>query len=173
MLFFSFDFEDLDKVMEAYESNEQFSKVDLYFCLSFSNNTMQHYDLITIERKLAHYQNEKNVKFGIDYNNLTSLYLNAKIYSKADVILLSGQLIESAMDNYTNESLIDVYTKVAASYAQEVIGLNVTSLAVYELFKHYNVKKVGGIYLTPYIVNDKIEDKFFLRSLQEIDKRTY
>ena len=77
------------------------------------------------------------------------------------------------MDNYTNESLIDVYTKVAASYAQEVIGLEVTSLAYYELFKHYNVRKVGGIFLTPYIVNDKIEDKFFLRSLQEIDKRAY
>ena len=77
------------------------------------------------------------------------------------------------MDNYSNESLIEVYTKVAASYAQEVIGLNVTSLAVYELFKHYNVKQVGGIYLTPYIINDKIEDKFFLRSLQEIEKRSY
>ena len=77
------------------------------------------------------------------------------------------------MDKYSNESLLEVYTKVASSYAQEVIGLNVNSLAVYELFKHYNVKKVGGIYLTPYIVNDKIEDKFFLRNLQEIDKRTY
>ena len=171
--FFSFDFEDIDKVLEAYQSNEDFAKVDFYFCLEFSNTTMQNHDLITIERRLAHYQNHSNVKFGINYNTLTSLYLNAKIYSKAEVVLLSGQLIEHAMDKYSNESLLEVYTKVASSYAQEVIGLNVNSLAVYELFKHYNVKKVGGIYLTPYIVNDKIEDKFFLRNLQEIDKRTY
>ena len=171
--FFSFDFDDIDKVMEAYESSSEFSKINLYFCLEFSNTTMQNNDLISIERKLAHYQSHMNVRFGINYNTLTSLYLNAKIYSKADIVLLSGQLIDNAMDNYTNESLIEVYTKVAASYAQEVIGLNVTSLAVYELFKHYNVKKVGGIYLTPYIINDRIEDKFFLRSLLEIEKRTY
>lgn len=171
--FFSFDFDDIDKVLEAYQSSSEFSNIDLYFCLEFSNTTMQNNDLISIERKLTHYQNELNIRFGINYNTLTALYLNAKIYSKADIVLLSGQLIEHAMDNYSNESLIEVYTKVAASYAQEVIGLNVTSLAVYELFKHYNVKQVGGIYLTPYIINDKIEDKFFLRSLQEIEKRTY
>lgn len=171
--FFSFDFDDIDKVLEAYQSSSDFSNIDLYFCLEFSNTTMQNNDLISIERKLTHYQNELNIRFGINYNTLTALYLNAKIYSKADIVLLSGQLIEHAMDNYSNESLIEVYTKVAASYAQEVIGLNVTSLAVYELFKHYNVKQVGGIYLTPYIINDKIEDKFFLRSLQEIEKRTY
>ena len=171
--FFSFDFDDIDKVLEAYQSSSDFSNIDLYFCLEFSNTTMQNNDLISIERKLTHYQNELNIRFGINYNTLTALYLNAKIYSKADIVLLSGQLIEHAMDNYSNESLIEVYTKVAASYAQEVIGLNVTSLAVYELFKHYNVKQVGGIYLTPYIINDKIEDKFFLRSLQEIEKRSY
>lgn len=171
--FISFDFDDIDRVFEAYESEEEFKNVDLYFCLEFPNTTMQNYDLITIERKIAHYQKYNHVKFGINYNTLTAIYLNAKIYSKADIVLLSGQLIEHSMDNYTNESLIEVYTKVASSYAQEVIGLEVTSLAYYELYKHYNVKKVGGIFLTPYIVNDKIEDKFFLRNLTDIDKRTY
>lgn len=171
--FFSFDFDDIEKVMEAYESNDNFKNIDIYFCLEFSNTTMQNNDLITIERIIAHYKKYNNVKFGINYNTLTALYLNAKIYSKADVVLLSGQLIEQSMEKYSNESLIEVYTKVASSYSQKVIGLEVTSLAYYELYKHYNVRNVGGIFLTPYIVNDKITDKFFLRSLQDIDNRTY
>ena len=171
--YFSFDFNDLDKVMDAYASNGMFKQINFYFCLEFSNKTMQKYDLISIEKKLVHYKATYKIKFGITYNTLTTIYLNSKIYSKADVVLLSGQLIEHALDNYSNESLLEVYTKVAASYAQEVIGLNVNSLAVYELLVHYNVKKVGGIYLTPYINNDKITDKLFLKNLEEIDNRTY
>ena len=77
--FFSFDFDDIEKVMEAYESNEEFKKINIYFCLEFSNTTMQNNDLITIERRIAHYQKYNHVKFGINYNTLTALYLNAKI----------------------------------------------------------------------------------------------
>ncbi len=171
--YFSFDFENLKSVMDAYQSNEQYSQLNFYFCIEFSNITMQNTDLITIEKKLASFKENANIKFGITYNTLTTIYLNDKIYAKANVVLLSGQLIEQSLDRYTNESLIDIYTKVASSYNQEVIGLNVKSLAIYEMLNHYKVSKVGGSFLTPYVEDNKINDKSILKTLSEIENRTY
>ncbi len=173
VFYFSFDFENLKSIMEAYQSNEEYSQLNFYFCVEFSNITMQNTDLITIEKKLASFKENANIKFGITYNTLTTIYLNDKIYSKTNVVLLSGQLIEQSLDQHTNESLIDVYTKVAASYNQEVIGLNVNSLAIYEILNHYKVSKVGGSFLTPYVENDRIVDKSILKVLSEIENRTY
>jgi hypothetical protein len=134
---------------------------------------MQNTDLITIEKKMTHYIDELNVKFGISYNTLSTIYLNAKIYSKAEVILLTGQLIENALDKYSNEGLIDVYTKVAASYGQDVIATNVKSIALYELLAHYKISKVGGSFFTPYVIKNKIEDNVLLKVLNDIEVRPY
>jgi len=171
--YFSFDFENLKSVMDAYQANELYNQMNFYFCIEFSNITMQNTDLITIEKKLASFKENANIKFGITYNTLTTIYLNDKIYAKANVVLLSGQLIEQSLDRYTNESLIDIYTKVASSYNQEVIGLNVKSLAIYEMLNHYKVSKVGGSFLTPYVEDNKINDKSILKTLSEIENRTY
>ena len=171
--YLSFDFDNLSKAMEAYKSDDRFKELKIYFCLEFSNSTMQKTDLITIEKKMTHYIDELNVKFGISYNTLSTIYLNAKIYSKAEVILLTGQLIESALDKYSNEGLIDVYTKVAASYGQDVIATNVKSIALYELLAHYKISKVGGSFFTPYVIKNKIEDNVLLKVLNDIEIRPY
>ena len=173
-LYFSFDFDDLARVMEAYASNSEYSSLNIYFCISFSNKTMQNNNLINIEKSLDVYKKEYQVKFGIMYNTLTTVYLNTKIYRKADVIILSGDLVNKSLDTYENSFLIDIYGKVASSYGQDVIGLNVYSLAIYEMFMHQNVSKVGGSFLTPYVTeNNKIESKSLLKTLTEIENRKY
>lgn len=173
-LYFSFDFDNLHRVMEAYASNKEFKKLNIYFCISFSNKTMQNNNLINIEKSLDVYKKEHKVKFGIMYNTLTTVYLNTKIYRKADVIILSGDLVSKSLDTYENSFLIDIYGKVASSYSQDVIGLNVYSLAIYEMFMHQNVSKVGGSFLTPYVTeNNRIESKSLLKTLNEIENRKY
>ncbi|MCI5745610.1 MAG: hypothetical protein MR270_04940 [Erysipelotrichaceae bacterium] len=174
VFYFSFDFDHLQRVMEAYQSQSYFSELNIYFCVEFSNSTMQNNDLISIEKKLAYYQDTKDIKFGITYNSLTTIYLNSKIYLKADVVLLTGQLIDGLLDKYSNETLIDMYTNVAKSYNQEIIGLNVSSLAIYEVFQHNNINKFGGSLLTPYVTNsNKIVDKSLLKQLSDIENRKY
>ena len=172
--YLSFDYDDLTKVMEAYASNKLYSKLDIYFCMSFSGTTLQNTNLISIEKKLDVCKKDYDVKFGILYNGLNTIYLNAKIYKKADVVLLSGSLIEHSLDTYENSSLIDVYIKVASSYSHEVIGLNVQNLALYEMLMHFKVKKVAGTYLTPYVTkNNQIEDKTLLKVLSDIENKKY
>ena len=171
--YLSFDFDNLPKVMEAYQSEKKYKEMKLYFCLEFSNTTMQNTDLITIEKSMTHYIEDLDVKFGITYNTLTTLYLNAKIYSKAEVVLFAGELIECSLDKYSNESLINVYTKVASSYAQEIVAVNVKSIAIYELLAHFKISKVGGSFFTPYVVKNKIEDKVLLKTLSDIETRPY
>ena len=68
---------------------------------------------------------------------------------------------------------IDIYINVANEYNQEVIGLSVKSLAIYELFSHYKIKKVGGNYIRPYALEGKITDKAILKNLSEIENRNY
>ena len=171
--YLSFDFDDLEKVVEAYKSNKDYSNVQYYFCVEFSTDTLRNNNLIEIERKLVKNKEKNKFRFGITYNTLNTIYLNDKIYSKAKVVLLTGQLIEHALDNYKNASLLELYTKVANSYHQEVIGLNVSTLATYEILSHYNVKKIGGYLLTPHIVDGAISDKFLLKKLKDIDSKTY
>lgn len=171
--YLSFDFDNLSKVMEAYQTDERFKDLKIYYCLEFSNITMQKTDLITIEKTMTHYIDELNVKFGISYNTLSTIYLNAKIYSKAEVIMMTGQLIESALDKYSNEGLIDVYTKVASSYGQDIVATNVRSIALYELLAHYKISKVGGTFFTPFVIKNKIEDKVLLKTLNDIETRPY
>ena len=171
--YLSFDFDDLEKVVEAYKNNKDYSNVQYYFCVEFSTDTLRNNNLIEIERKLIKNKEKNKFKLGITYNTLNTIYLNDKIYSKARVVLLTGQLIEHALDNYKNASLLELYTKVANSYHQEVIGLNVSTLATYEILTHYNVKKIGGYLLTPHIVDGAISDKFLLKKLKDIDSKTY
>ena len=90
--------------------------------VEFSTDTLRNNNLIEIERKLIKNKEKNKFKLGITYNTLNTIYLNDKIYSKAKVVLLTGQLIEHALDNYKNASLLELYTKVANSYHQEVIG---------------------------------------------------
>ena len=92
---------------------------------------------------------------------------------KFDLVLMTGQFIEQSLDQYSNSSLLDVYSQIALKYNHEVIGLNVSSLAIYETLMHYNVGKVSGMYLTPYVENDKVSDKSFLKQLEEIENKTY
>lgn len=171
--YLSFDYDNLTKVMEAYRQTPEASEVKFYLCMEFSSTTMQNTDLLSIEKRLTAYQNHYGVKFGITYNSLTTIYLNAKIYSKASVVLLIGQLVDHSLDKYSNASLIDIYINVANEYNQEVIGLSVKSLAIYELFSHYKIKKVGGNYIRPYALEGKITDKAILKNLSEIENRNY
>ena len=174
LIYLSFDYDDLTKVMEAYASNEIFRKLNIYFCISFSGTTLQNTNLISIEKRLDVCKKDYNVKFGILYNGLNTIYLNAKIYKKADVVLLAGSLIEHSLDTYQNSSLIDVYIKVASSYSHEVIGLNVQNLALYEMLMYFKVKKVAGAYLTPHVSkNNQIEDKALLKLLSDIENKKY
>ena len=171
--YLSFDFDNLSKVMEAYAMDESFKTSKIYFCLEFSNATMQHTDLITIEKAITLYKETHKVKFGLTYNTIATLYLNEIIYMKFDLVLMTGQFIEQSLDQYSNSSLLDVYSQIALKYNHEVIGLNVSSLAIYETLMHYNVGKVSGMYLTPYVENDKVSDKSFLKQLEEIENKTY
>ena len=171
--YLSFDFDHLAKVMEAYQYDARYEDLKIYYCLEFSNSTMQKTDLITIEKKMSQYIESLNIKFGIAYNTLTTIYLNAKIYSKAEVVLLSGQLVECALDKYSNEALIDIYTKVAASYRQDIVAVNVKSIALYEMLVHFKINKIGGQFFTPYIEKGKIEDKALLKALNDIETRPY
>lgn len=173
-IYITFDYDDLHRVIEAYSLNKEFRKLNIYFCMSFSSNTIQNNNLINIEKSLDYFKKEYKVKFGINYNTLSTVYLNTKIYKKAEVIILSNDLIAKSLDTYENSFLLEIYSKLASSYGQDVIGLNVTSLALYEMLMHYNVSKVGGSYFTPYITeNNKIEDKALLKSLNEIENRKY
>ncbi len=171
--YLSFDFDNLSKVMDAYVMDESFKSSKIYFCLEFSSATMQHTDLITIEKAITAYKDTHKVKFCLTYNTLSTLYLNEKIYMKFDAVLMTGQFIEQCLDQYSNSSLLDVYSQIALKYNHEVIGLNVSSLAIYETLMHYNVGKVSGSYLTLYVENDKITDKTFLKQLEEIEMKTY
>lgn len=171
--YLSFDFDNLNRVMEAYQSNENNKSIKVIFCLEFSNITLQNVDLITIEKALTTFKETNKVRFGITYNTLSTLYLNDKIYSKIDVVLFAGQLIEKSLDSYSYSSLLDIYRQIAITYNHDVIGLNVKSLAIYELFTNYNVNKVSGSYLTPHIENERIADKSLLKSLLEIENRKY
>ena len=159
--------------METYSIDDGGKPLDIYFCIEFSNTTMQDTDLISIERELFHFIESKKVKFAINYNTLTTIYLNARIYSYASVVLLSGQLVEKSLENYSNSSLIDVYTKVAKLYNQEVIGLDVYSPAIYELLFQHGVRKMGGKYITKNIEEDKITNKAILNELNTIENRKY
>lgn len=171
--YLSFDFDNLSKVMDAYVMDESFKSSRIYFCLEFSSATMQHTDLITIEKAITAYKDTHKVKFCLTYNSLSTLYLNEKIYMKFDLVLMTGQFIEQCLDQYSNSSLLDIYSQIALKYNHEVIGLNVSSLAIYETLIHYNVVRVSGSYLTPYVENDKITDKTFLKQLEEIEMKTY
>lgn len=171
--YLSFDYDNLDRVMEAYKQNVEFSKIKFFFCLEFSSITMQNTNLLSIEKKLSFYQSNYSVKFGLTYNSLNIIYLNAKIYSKTSVALLIGQLVDEALLKYSNANLLDIYMNVAKEYNHEIIGLSVKSLAIYELFAHYSIKKVGGNYLRPYALEGKITDKTLLKNLEEIENRNY
>ena len=172
-IYLSFDFESLNDVMAAYYSNSEFSKLNINFCLEFSNATMQKTDFTTIEKALTIYKKNRNMHFGITYSTLNSIYLNDKIYSKADTVLLKGQVIEQSLDKYNNELLLEVYTRLAKSYNHDIIALNVKSLAIYEMLKHFKIKKVCGSYLTPYVAGDKIVDKPILKVLSDIESKNY
>lgn len=168
------DYETLPKLMEAYSENTNLMNIKFYFCLEFSNTTMQSTNLITIEKSMESFKKvNSKIRYGITYNNLTMLYLNAKIYSKISVVILEGQLIETALDQYSNRTLIDIYTQIAASYGQDIIGLNVQSLAIYEMLMHYDVNKFGGVYFNSYIENERIYDSTIIHKLEEIETRTY
>lgn len=171
--YLSFDFDNLSKVMDAYAMDESFKSSKIYFCLEFSSATMQHTDLITIEKAITAYKDTHKVRFCLTYNTLSTLYLNEKIYMKFDLVLMTGQFIEQSLDQYSNSSLLDVYSQIALKYNHEIIGLNVSSLAIYETLIHYNVGRVSGSYITPYVENDKIIDKTFLKQLEEIEMKTY
>lgn len=171
--YLSFDYDNLTRVVEAYNQNLEFANIKFYFCLEFSSTTMQNTNLLSIEKKLNSYQSKYSIKLGITYNSLNTIYLNAKIYSQASVVLLMGQLVDKSLDKYSNANLLDTYINIANEYKHEVIGLSVKSLAIYELFAHYKIKKVGGNYLRPYASEGKIVDKSLLKNLNEIESKDY
>jgi len=119
--YLSFDFDNLSKVMDAYVMDESFKSSKIYFCLEFSNATMQHTDLITIEKAITAYKDTHKVKFCLTYNTLSTLYLNEKIYMKFDAVIMTSQFNEQCLDQYSNSSLLDVYSQIALKYNHEVI----------------------------------------------------
>jgi len=170
--YLTFDFDDIDRVFEVYYSREDFQSINCIFCVEFSNKTLQNYDLIDIEKTLAK-SIKGDVKCGIAYNNLTPIYLNAKIYSKTNVTILKDQLIETLLDNHAQASLLNVYVDVAKTYNHDIIGLNVDSIALYETLVHNRVNKVGGKFITSNIDKDKMVDETLLKTLNEIETRPY
>ena len=128
--------------------------------------------MIDIEKALAK-SIKGDVKCGIAYNNLTPIYLNAKIYSKTNVTILKDQLIETLLDNHAQASLLNVYVDVAKTYNHDIIGLNVDSIALYETLVHNRVNKVGGKFITSNIDKDKMVDETLLKTLNEIETRPY
>ncbi|MDY2889807.1 MAG: hypothetical protein SOU19_09645 [Candidatus Caccosoma sp.] len=171
--YLSFDFDNLSRVIKAFQIKSDYSKINFFFSVEFSNALMQHADFVSIEKQILSYKKMDNIKFGITYNNFTSLYLNDKIYFNIDFIILSGQLVEQALDKYKYESLIDMYVKLALSYKQDIVALNVKSVALYEFLVHNQVKKIGGSYLTPYVINNKIVDKYLLENLNNLESKEY
>lgn len=171
--YLSFDFDNLSRVIKAYQIKSEYSKINFFFSIEFSNAIMQQKDFVSIEKQILSYKKIDNVKFGLTYNNFTSLYLNDKIYFNTDFIIISGQLVEEALDKYKYESLIDMYIKLALSYKQDIIALNIKSIALYEFLVHNQVKKLGGSYLTPYVVDNRIIDKTLLENLNIIESKDY
>lgn len=171
--YLTFDFQAIHDVMKAYGSNPAFKKINLYFCIEFSNNTMQKTDVITIEKTMTNCKRDYGVKFGIYYNTLTSIYLNEKIYLKAHIMILGGQLVQQALDKYSNESLISHYSDLAKHYHHELIGIDVDSIAIYEMLHHCAIKNIGGKILNQHVSNHKIIDKTLLKNLKEIENRNY
>ena len=171
--YLSFDFDNLSRVIKAYQIKSEYSKINFFFSIEFSNAIMQQKDFVSIEKQILSYKKIDNVKFGLTYNNFTSLYLNDKIYFNTDFIIISGQLVEEALDKYKYESLIDMYIKLALSYKQDIIALNIKSIALYEFLVHNQVKKLGGPYLTPYVVDNRIIDKTLLENLNIIESKDY
>ena len=167
-----FDFDDIDRLFEAYNSSDEFQMINCYFCVEFSSSTLLNYDLISIEKKLASHAGDK-IKFGLSYNTETPLYLNAKIYSKISTVLFRDRLIEGILDKYSIGALINVYCDVAKQYNHEIIGLNVDSIELYETLAHLKVNKVGGKFITQNIDDDRITDEKLLLTLNEIEKRPY
>ena len=71
----SFDFDDLEKVVEAYKNNKDYSNVQYYFCVEFSTDTLRNNNLIEIERKLIKNKEKNKFKLGITYNTLNTITL--------------------------------------------------------------------------------------------------
>ncbi len=173
VIYFIFDLQIMNDVLLAYDSNKTFKKLNIYFCIEFSPAVIQKTDMISIEKAMANAKKNYDIRFGIYYNTLASTYLNEKIYLKADIVVIGGQLVEQSLDKYGNKSLIEHYSNLAEHYHHELISLNVNSLAIYELLNHFNIKKIGGSVFKEHVSGNKILDKSLLKSLKEIENRNY
>lgn len=172
--YISLNYQDIDKVMEAYSSNEEFKKLNIYFCISYNNISKRSYnDISEVEKQIHLYKKSLKVHFGINYNSLQTIYLNENLYNLMEIVLFSGNLVANSLDTYGNGSLIDMYVKVAKKYKHFMIASDVSSLAIYEFFYKQGVNEIGGKVFTTKIDSNEIVDKLLLLKLNAIENKTY
>lgn len=171
--YFCVEYDNFTRAMDAYQTDNRFAKVDFIFCIGFKNTKKYYLDLLQIEKEMNLYRRDLKIRLGINYNALQTIYLNDKIYSKVDLLLLSGQLVDQSLQTYSNRTLIDIYSKVAKEYTLDLVAADISSLDLYEMFKNYNFTKFSGPILTSKIINGEINDKSTLKILKEIEEKKY